>query len=127
MTISASEAEQLASEWVQLELQSKETNARIKEIKALLLEYASLENINDYTWSADNGHVVLSTMVKYSLVDIPSDVSIDPNVVAIDLAEKAFTSKIFLSKEGKQMLKEGYPSLIPLVVPKEKKVLKCMI
>lgn len=127
MTISKDEAEKLASELVELTISQKEVVQKIKDIKAQLLEYTEIEDINDTSWSADGGYVEVTTKTKYDLVDIPADVQVDPNVCAIDLAEKAFTSKIVLSKEGKQMLKEEYPSIMNLVVPKFKKQIKVVV
>ena len=127
MTISKDEAEKLASELVELTISQKEVVQKIKDIKAQLLEYAGVEDINDTSGSADGGDVEVTTKTKYDLVDIPADVQVDPNVCAIDLAEKAFTSKIVLSKEGKQMLKEEYPSIMNLVVPKFKKQIKVVV
>lgn len=127
MTISKEEADKLASELVQLTLSQKEANEKIKELKAQLLEYTDVENINDTSWAADGGYVEITTKVKYDLVEIPAEVEIDPSVCAIDVAEKAFTSKIVLSKEGKQMLKEQYPSIMELVTPTSKKHIKVVI
>ena len=127
MTISKDEAEKLASELVELTISQKEVVQKIKDIKAQLLEYTEIEDINDTSWAADGGYVEVTTKTKYDLVDIPADVQVDPNVCAIDLAEKAFTSKIVLSKEGKQMLKEEYPSIMNLVVPKFKKQIKVVV
>lgn len=127
MTISKDEAEKLAAELVELTISQKEVVQKIKDIKAQLLEYTEIEDINDTSWSADGGYVEVTTKTKYDLVDIPADVQVDPNVCAIDLAEKAFTSKIVLSKEGKQMLKEEYPSIMNLVIPKFKKQIKVVV
>lgn len=127
MTISKEDADRVASELVALSIDIKEKQDKIKELKAQLLEYVDLEGINDTSWSADGGYVEISTKVKYNLPEIPADVQVDPNVCAIDVAEKAFTSKIVLSKEGKQMLKDGYPTIVNLVIPSEKKSLKVVI
>lgn len=127
MTLSKDDADKVASELVSLSIDIKEKQDKIKELKAQLLEYVELEGINDTSWSADGGYVEISTKVKYELPEIPADVQVDPSVCAIDVAEKAFTSKIVLSKEGKQMLKDGYPSIMNLVIPKEKKALKVVI
>ena len=127
MTISKDEAEKLASELVELTISQKEVVQKIKDIKAQLLEYTEIEDINDTSWSADGGYVEITTKVKYDLVEIPAEVEIDPSVCAIDVAEKAFTSKIVLSKEGKQMLKEQYPSIMELVTPTSKKHIKVVI
>lgn len=127
MTLSKDDADKVASELVSLSIDIKEKQDKIKELKAQLLEYVELEGINDTSWSADGGYVEISTKVKYDLPEIPADVQVDPSVCAIDVAEKAFTSKIVLSKEGKQMLKDGYPSIMNLVIPKEKKALKVVI
>lgn len=127
MTLSKEDADKVASELVSLSIDIKEKQDKIKELKAQLLEYVELEGINDTSWSADGGYVEISTKVKYDLPEIPADVQVDPSVCAIDVAEKAFTSKIVLSKEGKQMLKDGYPSIMNLVIPKEKKALKVVI
>lgn len=127
MTLSKDDADKVASELVSLSIDIKEKQDKIKELKAQLLEYVELQGINDTSWSADGGYVEISTKVKYDLPEIPADVQVDPSVCAIDVAEKAFTSKIVLSKEGKQMLKDGYPSIMNLVIPKEKKALKVVI
>lgn len=123
MTISSEEAKKVAEELVALTLAQKESNEKIKELKAQLLEFCDLEDINDTSWAADGGYVEVTTQTKYKLPEIPADVQIDTSVCAIDLAEKAFTSKIVLSKEGKQMVKEQYPSLMQLVIPESKRKL----
>lgn len=127
MTLSKEDADKVAAELVELTLSQKETTEKIKELKAQLLEYAELEDINDTSWAADGGYVELTTKTRYDLPEIPADVQIDPQVCAIDLAQKAFTSKIVLSKEGKQMVKEEYPSMMALVIPKCKKTLKVVV
>lgn len=127
MTISKDDADKLACELVSLSMEIREKQDKIKELKAQLLEYVDLEGINDTSWSADGGYVEISTKIKYDLPEIPADVQVDPDVCAIDVAEKAFTSKIVLSKEGKQMVKDGYPTLMNIVIPKEKKSIKVVI
>lgn len=127
MTISKEEADKVAAELVQLTLETKEKQDKIKELKAQLLEYVDLEDINDTSWAADGGYVEITTKTSYDLVELDADVQINPNICAVDLAEKAFSSKVVLSKEGKQMLKEQYPSLMSLVVPKSKKFLKVVV
>lgn len=127
MTLSREEAQEVATELVQLSLDIKEKQQKIKDLKAQLLEYVDLENIDDTSWSADGGYVEISSKVTYDLVELEADVNINPAVCATDLAEKAFTTKVVLSKEGRRMLKDQYPSLMSLVIPKSKKFLKVII
>ena len=75
-------------------------------------------------WVGDNGYVEVKTEVKQKLVDIPADTKVDANVCPIDIAEKAFKSKIVLTKEGKKMLLEEYPTIVKLVDKIEKKGIK---
>lgn len=118
------EAEEKAIELVGLQLQQKELSNKIRTLKAELKEYTDLENLNEFTWTADNGYVEVLTKTKYTLADIPADVKVDSTVAAVDVAEKAFTSKIILSKEGKKMFKEEYPPIMKLMIPKQKKEIR---
>lgn len=121
------EAELKATELVALSLQAKEIKEKIDLLKAELLEFTEIENISDTVWSADNGYVEVKTETKYKLADIPSDFKVSTDIVAIDVAEKAFENKIVLSKEGKQLFKEKYPSIVKLMIPTIKKNIKIII
>ena len=90
-------------------------------------EYTDLENISDTGWGVDNGFVEVVTETKYKLVDIPADFQVPSDIAAIDTAQKAFKAKIVLSKEGKKMFKQQYPSITNLMVPSIKKSIKVMI
>ena len=118
------EAELKATELVALSLQIKEIKDKIDLLKAELLEFTEIENISDTVWQADNGYVEVVTETKYKLTEIPSDFKISTDIVAIDVAEKAFENKIVLSKEGKQLFKEKYPSIVKLMIPTIKKKIK---
>lgn len=121
------EAELKATELVTLSLQAKEIKEKIDLLKAELLEFTEIENISDTVWQADNGYVEVKTETKYKLADIPSDFKVSTDIVAIDVAEKAFENKIVLSKEGKQLFKEKYPSIVKLMIPTIKKNIKITI
>lgn len=121
------EAENKATELIQLAIQEKELKSKIKILKADLLDYLDLENKNEYIWNADNGYVELVTETKYKLADVPADIKVSPDVAAIDVAEKAFKSKVVLSKEGKRMFRDQYPAIVALMIPKIKKRLKLHI
>ena len=121
------EAENKATELIQLAIQEKELKSKIKTLKADLLDYLDLENKNEYIWNADNGYVELVTETKYKLADVPADIKVSPDVAAIDVAEKAFKSKVVLSKEGKRMFRDQYPAIVALMIPKIKKRLKLHI
>lgn len=121
------EAENKATELIQLAIQEKELKSKIKTLKADLLDYLDLENKNEHIWNADNGYVELVTETKYKLADVPADIKVSPDVAAIDVAEKAFKSKIVLSKEGKRMFRDQYPAIVALMIPKIKKRLKLHI
>ena len=121
------EAENKATELIQLAIQEKELKSKIKTLKADLLDYLDLENKNEYIWNADNGYVELVTETKYKLADVPADIKVSPDVAAIDVAEKAFKSKVVLSKEGKRMFRDQYPAIVALMIPKIKKKLKLHI
>ena len=118
------DAELKATELVALSLQIKEIKDKIDLLKAELLEFTEIENISDTVWQADNGYVEVVTETKYKLTEIPSDFKISTDIVAIDVAEKAFENKIVLSKEGKQLFKEKYPSIVKLMIPTIKKKIK---
>lgn len=121
------EAENKATELIQLAIQEKELKSKIKTLKADLLDYLALENKNEHIWNADNGYVELVTETKYKLADVPADIKVSPDVAAIDVAEKAFKSKVVLSKEGKRMFRDQYPAIVALMIPKIKKKLKLHI
>lgn len=121
------EAENKATELIQLAIQEKELKSKIKTLKADLLDYLALENKNEHIWNADNGYVELVTETKYKLADVPADIKVSPDVAAIDVAEKAFKSKVVLSKEGKRMFRDQYPAIVALMIPKIKKRLKLHI
>jgi hypothetical protein len=121
------EAELKAEELVKLTLEQKDIADKIKQIKGELLEFTELENISDYTWRADNGCVEMTTTTKYTLAEVEADVKISPNVVAIDVGERAFDSKIVLSKEGKKMFREQHPSIVNLMIPSTKRNIKVIV
>lgn len=121
------EAENKATELIQLAIEEKELKSKIKTLKADLLDYLELENKNEHIWNADNGYVELVTETKYKLADVPADIKVSPDVAAIDVAEKAFKSKVVLSKEGKRMFRDQYPAIVALMIPKIKKRLKLHI
>ncbi len=127
MTLSANEVEETVKEIIALSLQMKEYGDRIKLLKAEVKEYTEIEDICNHVWQVDDGYLEVKTEIKYKLAEIPADVTIDNNACPIDLAEKAFSSKIILSKEGKQMLKEEYPSIMKLMIPTEKKTLTVVV
>lgn len=125
--VNKKEAEQKASELVNLTRQQNELKAQIKQIKGELLEFVELENLNDYNWMMDNACVEVTTVTTYKLADIPADVKVSPEVAANDIADRAFESKIVLSKEGKKMFKDQQPSIVALMIPKVKKKLKVLM
>ena len=127
MTYSHEEAEVAAQKLVEKSIEEKVLSDEIKTLKAELLEYAEVENINNKVWQHDNGYVEVKTQVKYKLPDIPCETKIDAKVVATDIAEKAFGTKLYLTKEGKQMFKEQYPAIVDLMIPDEKKVINVQI
>lgn len=121
------EAENKATELIQLAIEEKQLKAKIKTLKADLLDYLELEKKNEHIWNADNGYVELVTETKYKLADVPADIKVSPDVAAIDVAEKAFKSKVVLTKEGKRMFRDQYPAIVALMIPKIKKRLKLHI
>ena len=125
--MNAEEAEKLAEDLVRLSIEQKQIAARIRSIKGALLEYTDIENLLDKVWMADNGHVEINTITKYKLAEVPAEVTVSPQIAAIDVAEKAFKSKVVLSKEGKKMFKEQHPSIMKLMIPNEKKEIKVVI
>lgn len=124
MTLSEQEAEKYAEELVKLSIDVKQTRERIKSIKDALMEYVDVEQLPSKVWQCDNGYVDFHIETKYKLADVPATVEVDPQVVAIDTAAKAFKSKVTLSKEGKKMFEEGERSIVKLMIPSDKKVLK---
>lgn len=127
MTISEQEAEKYAQELVRLTVDMNQTKERIKSIKDALLDFVKVENLPDKTWVCDNGYVEFKYETKYKLVDIPATTEIDPQVVAIDTAKKAFETKVKLSKEGKKMLNEGDLSILKLMDAEDKPKLEVIV
>lgn len=125
--MNAQEAEAKAQELVELAIQHKELANKIKTLKAELKEYTEIEKINDTVWTADNGYVEVVSQTRYKLVDIPADFTVPSEIAAIDTAQKAFKAKIVLSKEGKKMFKEQYPTITNLMIPSIKKSIKVMV
>ena len=121
------EAELKAEELVKLAIQRKEINDKIRQLKGELLEYADIENIADIAWPADNGLVEVMTETKYKLADVPAEVKVSSEVAAVDIAEKAFKSKISLTREGKELFRDRHPSIVKLMIPTIKKRLKITI
>ena len=78
-------------------------------------------------WSADGGFVEVKTETKYKLADIPADIKVSSDVAAIDVAAKAFESKVILSKEGKRMFRDQYPAIVKLMIPTIKKTIKVTV
>ena len=127
MTYTQEEAQKAAEELVKLSLQVKSMTERMNDLKAGLYEWSEVENINDTSWGVDGGYVEIRTDAKKKLADIPADVTIPATVIPTDISEKAFTTKVVLSKEGKQMLKEEYPSIMNLMLSTEKKSVKVVV
>ena len=121
------EAELKAEELVKLAIQRKEISDKIRQLKGELLEYADIENIADIVWPADNGLVEVMTETKYKLADVPAEVKVSSEVAAVDIAEKAFKSKISLTREGKELFRDRHPSIVKLMIPTIKKRLKITI
>lgn len=124
MTYSAEDAEKAANKLVELTLKQQELQNEIKDLKANILEWAEVEGVNDTSWAVDNGYVELLTETKYKLSEIPVETKVDANACPIDIAEQAFTTKLVLTKEGKQMLREEYPTIMKLMIPNQKKTIK---
>ena len=120
MTYTQEEAQAAAHELVELTYKSKEMNSKIKDLKAGLKEYAEVEGISDTSWHAQNGYVEISTVTKYKLEDIPVEGQVPESVVPEEVAVKAFEYKAKLSKEGKKMFKEEYPSITAVMIPETK-------
>lgn len=120
MTYTREEAHEAASKLVELTIKTKEMNAEIKDLKAGLKEYAEIEGLLDTSWHAQNGYVEISTVTKYKLEDIPVEGQVPESVVPEEVAVKAFEYKAKLSKEGKKMFKEEYPSITAVMIPETK-------
>jgi len=120
MTYTQEEAQAAAHELVELTYKAKEMNSRIKDLKAGLKEYAEVEGISDTSWHAQNGYVEITTVTKYKLEDIPVEGQVPESVVPEEVAVKAFEYKAKLSKEGKKMFKEEYPSITAVMIPEIK-------
>ena len=127
MTINEQEAEKYAQELVRLTVDLNQTKERIKSIKDALLEFIKIECLPEKTWVCDNGYVEFKMETKYKLVDIPATTEIDPQVIAIDTAKKAFETKVKLSTEGKKMLNEGDISILKLMDAEDKPKLKVIV
>lgn len=120
MTYTQEEAQAAAHELVELTYKAKEMNSKIKDLKAGLKEYAEVEGISDTSWHAQNGYVEITTVTKYKLEDIPVEGQVPESVVPEEVAVKAFEYKAKLSKEGKKMFKEEYPSITAVMIPETK-------
>ena len=120
MTYTREEAQEAASKLVELTIKTKEMNAEIKDIKAGLKEFADVEGISDTSWHAQNGYVEISTVTKYKLEDIPVEGTVPESVVPEEVAVKAFEYKAKLTKEGKKMFREEYPSITAVMIPEIK-------
>lgn len=127
MTISAEEAEKYAQELVRCTIDLNQTKERVKSLKDALLEFVEVEGLTDKIWSCDNGYVEFKFVTKYKLADIPANTEIDPQVVAIDTAKKAFKTKVTLSKEGKKMLNEGDLDIMKLMISEDKPKLEAVV
>ena len=62
----------------------------------------------------------MNTKITYKPAEIPFEVKVDSDACPTDIAEQAFTTKLVLTKEGKQMLREEYPTLMKLMIPTSK-------
>lgn len=120
MTYTREEAQEAASKLVELTIKTKEMNSEIKDIKAGLKEFAEVEGLLDTSWHAQNGYVEISTVTKYKLEDIPVEGTIPESIVPEEVAVKAFEYKAKLTKEGKKMFREEYPSITAVMVPDTK-------
>ena len=120
MTYTQEEAQAAAHELVELTYKTKEMNSKIKDLKAGLKEFAEVEGLNDTSWHAQNGYVEITTVTKYKLEDIPVEGQVPESVVPEEVAVKAFEYKAKLSKEGKKMFKEEYPSITAVMIPETK-------
>ena len=120
MTYTREEAQEAATKLVELTIKTKEMNAEIKDLKAGLKEFAEVEQLMDTSWHAQNGYVEISTVTKYKLEDIPVEGQVPESVVPEEVAVKAFEYKAKLSKEGKKMFKEEYPSITAVMRPETK-------
>lgn len=105
----------------------KKLKQEIKEYKDEIMNYVEQENINDKLWVFDNALVSLETITTYKLDEIPSEFKVPCEIAAVDTAQKIFTNKISLSKEGKKRLKEQDPSIIKLTIQNLRKKLKVEI
>ena len=124
MSLDKDTVEQAASELVALTIEKQGLDKKIRALKGQILEYTDLENINDISWLVDNGCVEITTETKYRLADVPAEFKVAHEVAAVDVAQKAFKTKVVLTKEGKQMFKEQHPSIVKLMIPNVKKRLK---
>ena len=120
MTYTMEEAQAAAHDLVELTIKTKEMNSQIKDLKAGLKEFAEVEGLNDTSWHAQNGYVEITTVTKYKLEDIPVEGQVPESVVPEEVAVKAFEYKAKLSKEGKKMFKEEYPSITAVMIPEQK-------
>lgn len=127
MTFTSQEAEEAAKKLVDLTMKQNELSEQIKDIKAQLIEFTEVENMSDWSCAVDNGYVEIKTEVKYKLSEIPFETKVDSDACPTDVAEQAFTTRLVLTKEGKQMLKEQYPTLMELMIPTNKKSLKVLV
>lgn len=127
MTYTKDEAQKAASRLVELTIKTKEMNAEIKDLKAGLLEYAEIEGLCDTSWNAQNGFVEISTLTKYKLEDIPVEGQVPESIVPEEVAVKAFEYKAKLTKEGKKMFREEYPSITAVMIPESKTKLQVVL
>lgn len=119
------EAKSIAKELVNLTLEVKERNQKIKELKQKLIDYTNLEDTCSIDFEGDYGYwVIVDTKTKYKLVEIPDDrykVTVDSSVMPDMFFEQNIQTKFDLSKQGKKLLKRRDEEILHYLVPEHKK------
>lgn len=122
------EIRNLAKELVELTLEVKDRNKKIKELKGKILEYTDLENLCAIDFEGTAGYwVAVDTKTSYKLVDIPAEnyeVRVDSKVIPEDIFIKNVKTDFSLSRQGKKLLKKGDETIRKYLIPTTKKVLK---
>jgi hypothetical protein len=108
------EIKKVVHELVQLTIDQRAINSRIKDLKARILEYTDINNLSDTSWGASglngagSGCVEVYTDYKYSVNhDVPVEIKIAEDICSPDVAQECLKAKLIFTRVGKRTLMEG--------------------
>ena len=121
------DVKELARELVELTLESKKLNSRIKLLKGQILEYTDLENTDSIDFEGPHGYwVVVDTKINYKLVDIPKnnyELKVDEAIMSEDMFVENVAVRFGLSRNGNKLLKTGDAEIRKYLIPNTKKTI----